>query len=331
MTVSPRSIGQETAVQAAPRALVAQLPNGPGVYRFSDASDHLLYIGRAVNLRRRVGSYWTHPAGHLAEMVNRVARIEAVSCSSEHEAVWLERNLLGQRLPPWNKTAGGQEVPVFLRLDWHSSSPGIEVVHSVERSPQSHFFGPYLGGGKVRLAASALRRVMPLAYAGEVLRGSEQDMARVRGVDPSTRLALVDAMRSALERDPAAVGSVRAQLVNRRDSAAQSLDFERAAQVQAELEGFDWVVSEQNVALAEPLDFGVCGWSHGVLVHFAFRGGRLSAWTQHTCTETAAQRCLLATPSAWLEFGERNADLAARLTVPSATGHVKVEHGVHHN
>ena len=119
--MSPRRFAEETehaAVSA--RSVVAELPNTPGVYRFRDASERVLYIGRAINLRRRVGSYWTQPDGRLAEMVRRIARIEAVICQSEHEAAWLERNLLEQVLPPWNKTAGGQEVPVFLRLDWQS-------------------------------------------------------------------------------------------------------------------------------------------------------------------------------------------------------------------
>ena len=116
--MSPARIADETehGVVAA-RSIVTELPRTPGVYRFRDASERVLYIGRAINLRRRVGSYWTHPAGRLADMVKRIERIEAVICQSEHEAAWLERNLLEQALPPWNKTTGGQEVPVFLRLD----------------------------------------------------------------------------------------------------------------------------------------------------------------------------------------------------------------------
>jgi excinuclease ABC subunit C len=316
--MSPRRIGEETAhAPASARSVVAQLPNTPGVYRFRDASERVLYIGRATNLRRRVGSYWTHPAGQLADMARRIARIEAVSCQSEHEAAWLERNLLEQALPHWNKTAGGQEVPVFLRLDWHSGSPGVSVVHSVEPSSCSLHFGPYLGGGKVRLAASALHRVMPLAYTGELLYQSEHDMARVRDIVPSARLALVEAIASVLERRPAAVTSVRAELISRRDAAAQNLDFERASRVQAEIQGFEWVVSEQNVTLSEPKDFDVCGWSHGILVHFGFRAGRLCTWTQHACTQPDAQPYLATTPRAWFQFAEHNAVLAACLAAPS--------------
>ncbi len=164
--MSPHRFEKTEYAAVSARSGVTQLPNAPGVYRFRDASKRVLYIGRAIHLRRRVGSYWTQPDGRLAEMVRRIVSIEALICQSEHEAAWLERNLLEQALPPWNKTAGGQEVPVYLRLDWQSGSPGVTVVHSIEPSTGVRYFGPYLGGGKVRLAASALHRVLPLAYTG---------------------------------------------------------------------------------------------------------------------------------------------------------------------
>ncbi len=310
----PRRFDETEHAAVSARSVVAELPNTPGVYRFRDARERVLYIGRAINLRRRVGSYWTQPDGRLAAMVRRIARIEAVICQSEHEAAWLERNLLEQALPPWNKTAGGQEVPVFLRLAWQSGSPGVTVVHSIEPSTGVRHFGPYLGGGKVRLAASALHRVMPLTYTGQLLHQSERDMARVRGIVPNARLALVEAITSVLDRKPGAVTALRAQLISRRDAAARNLDFERASRVQAEIQGFDWVVSEQNVTLSEPQDFEVYGWSHGILVHFGYRAGRLCTWTQRPCTQADAQPYLAATPRQWLQFAERNALFAAQLT-----------------
>ena len=322
-TMSPAGMADETAhAVVSARSVVAELPHTPGVYRFRDASERVLYIGRAINLRRRVGSYWTQPDGRLAKMVRRIARIEAVICQSEHEAAWLERNLLEQALAPWNKTAGGQEVPVFLRLDWRSASPGVTVVHSIEPSTCLRHFGPYLGGGKVRLAASALHRVMPLAYTGGLLRQSEQDMARIRGIDPTARLATIEQITAVLERTPGAATAVRAQLVSRRDAAAHNLDFERASRVQAEIQGFEWVVSEQNVTLSEPQDFDVYGWSHGILLHFGYRAGRLRRWTQRPCIQAEAQPYLAATPGQWLQFAERNAMLAAQLTRSATTSEV---------
>ena len=84
------------------RDRLARLPTSPGVYRFRDADDRVLYIGRATSLRGRVGSYWSdlRERDHLAPMVARIERIEAVVTDSVHEAAWLERNLLEAALPP---------------------------------------------------------------------------------------------------------------------------------------------------------------------------------------------------------------------------------------
>jgi excinuclease ABC subunit C len=102
------------------------LPSEPGVDRFRDQRGRVLYIGRAVSLRSRVASYWGDlgSRAHLAPMVPRVARVQALVCDSGHEAAWLERNLLEQGLPPWNRTAGGQEVPVYIRLGRQPRSAG---------------------------------------------------------------------------------------------------------------------------------------------------------------------------------------------------------------
>ncbi|TVZ00831.1 nucleotide excision repair endonuclease [Trebonia kvetii] len=143
--------------------LVALLPLAPGVYRFRDAEGRVLYLGRAVSLRRRVASYWGDLAGraHLAPMVARVARVEAVVCDSAHEAAWLERNLLQASKPPWNRAPdGGQEVEVWIRLGDSDRTPSLAVVH--ERAAAGRHFGPYLGGRQVRLAVAGLCRVLPL-------------------------------------------------------------------------------------------------------------------------------------------------------------------------
>jgi excinuclease ABC subunit C len=123
------------------------------------------YIGRATALRSRVASYWSdlRDRGHLAPMVSRVVRIEAVSCASPHEAAWLERNLLAQSLPPWNRTAGGQESVVFIRMDEGPAAPGLSVQYLTPAAGHVRYFGPYLGGLRVRQAVTALHRSLPLA------------------------------------------------------------------------------------------------------------------------------------------------------------------------
>jgi excinuclease ABC subunit C len=299
----------------APPAAVASLPQAPGVYRFRDTRGGVLYLGRAVNLRRRVASYWGDLGArrHLAPMVARIARVQALVCDSEHEAAWLERNLLEVQLPRWNRTAGGQEVPVYIRLDLRPRSAGLTVVHTAGPAQGVRYFGPYLGGLRVRLAASALHRVLPVAYAADGLRGSDRGMAAARGIGPGDRAALTETVVAVLERDAAAMTWFRAELEQRRDSAAAKLAFEVAARIQAEIEAADWVTAVQRVTLADGGDADVHGWAGGVLVSLAIRDGRLSEWRQRPCTEAAAAPLLATTPQAWTPFAQRNADLAARL------------------
>ncbi|MEN3305658.1 MAG: excinuclease subunit [Micromonosporaceae bacterium] len=293
----------------------AALPSAPGVYRFRDGRGRVLYVGRASNLRRRVDSYWggLRDRAHLTRMVARIARIEAVACDSAHEAAWLERNVLERAMPRWNRTPGGQEVPVYIRLDTGSRSPGLRTVHSVQSTGDARYFGPYLGGAKVRLAVAALHRVLPLAYAADGLRGAERDMARVRGVAPAGRDALIEAVSAVLDRDPAAASTLRAELVRRRDGAAGALAFELAGRLHEEIEALDWAVGAQRVTLAQPRDFDVCGWAAGVLVRFEVRAGLMCAWTQRECSAAGARPLLASTPAGWAPFAQRNAELAAEL------------------
>jgi excinuclease ABC subunit C len=293
------------------------LPLAPGVYRFRDAAGRVLYVGRAVSLRRRVASYWGDLGDrrHLAVMVARIARVEAVPCDSAHEAAWLERNLLQRRLPPWNRSpSGGQEAEVWIRLSASARAPGLTVVHQPGRPDgATRYFGPYLGGQKVRDAVSGLDRVLPLSYAADAAAGTARDLARVRGAAPGARAALAGALTAVLDRDPAAVTSLQAELTARRDTAAAALAFEFAGRLQAELGALAWIAGEQKVTQAQPCDLDVHGWADGVRVSFEIRDGRLTGWRQRPCAAAAARRYLAQSPPEWAGFAARAADLAARL------------------
>jgi excinuclease ABC subunit C len=301
---------------ASRRRMIAALPAEPGVYRFRDGRGRVLYIGRATSLRSRVSSYWSdlRDRRHLAPMVASIQRIEALVCESVHEAAWLERNVLEASMPRWNRTPGGQEVPLCIRMDRGPRSPGLRVVHNDRLTDGPHTFGPYLGGLQVRLAVAALHRVLPLAYAGTGLRGAEVEMARLRGVEATDRDRLADRVAVALDGDPATVTWVRTELEALRDRASDALAFELAARIDAEMKAFAWITSAQRVTALANTDSTAYGWCDGILVRYEIRTGRLSAWSQRTCTRSRAQAYLPQTPPGWTDFAERNATLAATLT-----------------
>ncbi len=287
---------------------VRALPATPGVYRFRDASGRALYLGRASDLRRRVASYWgdLRDRPHLRRMTPRVARVEAVSCDNEHEAGLLERNLLEHSKPRWNRTTGIESI-VYIGL--HRE---LQVRYSADGPGRA--YGPYLGGEKARLAVSGLNRVLPLAYAGASLGGFDRDLARVRGVAPDSRPAILDALTAVLGGDAEAKAMVLAELGARRDAAAGALAFELAARIQLELMALDAILVTQTVACIDANDNGtVAGWAEGLLVTFELRAGWIRAWKQQACSYPAAADRVAATPPRWRTFADRNAQLAARL------------------
>jgi excinuclease ABC subunit C len=299
------------------RATVARLPAGPGVYRFRDARGRALYIGRATQLRQRVGSYWSdlRDRRHLRRMVPQIASLEAVACDSVHEAAWLERNLLERSKPRWNRVRGGAEVTTCIRLEHVAGVPRLTVAYW-PTAETGETYGPYLGGTKSRLAVSALDRVLPLRYTDDRLAGCHRDLADARGVVLADRARFLDTITGVLARRPDAVALLQAGLTELRDRASERLAFELAARIQQEIEAVDWVVAEQKVTLLSgAADCTAYGWSDGLLVRFQLRAGRLSTWDQRPCARPAAQPYLDRTPDAWRPFATRNAELA-RLLAP---------------
>jgi excinuclease ABC subunit C len=109
------------------------------------------------------------------------------------------------------------------------------------------------------------------------------------------------------------VAQARQCLVELREDAAGALAFERAGRIQQELSGLDWVTCTQRVTTLGPAELDACGWSDGVLSIFAVRAGRLCGWSQRRCPAARAAVRLAATPPAWADFAQQNAELAARL------------------
>jgi excinuclease ABC subunit C len=187
----------------------------------------VLYVGRATALRARVGSYWSDLRGrrHLTRMVAQVDRIEAVACGSAHEAAWLERNLLETSMPRWNRTRGGQENQVYIRLSRKRAGRALTVVYQPLLATDVQYFGPYLGGVRARQAVAALGRIRPAASAGATLRGAQLDLARVRGHDPAARDTDLDTLAAVLAREPAAVAQARAELTSLRVRAGRLCEW----------------------------------------------------------------------------------------------------------
>ena len=110
-SVMPQALSPDTEFPAAapanpfdPKALIASLSSRPGVYRMLGAGDEILYVGKAKNLKRRVGNYFRASGLDTKTMalVERIRNIEVTITASETEALLLEQTLIKQHRPPYN-------------------------------------------------------------------------------------------------------------------------------------------------------------------------------------------------------------------------------------
>jgi excinuclease UvrABC nuclease subunit len=209
----------------ASRELWAGLPDAPGVYLMRDARATVLYVGRSVSLRDRVRSYWTSPdpfRAHLQPMLRRVRRIDHVVCDSLHAAAFRERELIRQHEPPFNLTYG-VEAEWLLRLT--CEPPSLEAVRE-PADDGARYFGPYLGGRPVRLAAGALRRLY-------IAKGDAPTVERL------------------LRGDSAALARCTADLERKRDAAAEATLFEKASELQETIRAIGWLAQASAAAPSE--------------------------------------------------------------------------------
>lgn len=142
---------------------VSELPDQPGVYLFKDAAGAILYVGKALSLRKRVGSYFRNPADlspRIARLVPRIADVETRTTASEAEALLLESQLIKRHQPKYNVAYRDDKSYPLLKL---TDEPFPRLMATREkRRDSARYFGPYADAAALRQALQFLRRVFPL-------------------------------------------------------------------------------------------------------------------------------------------------------------------------
>lgn len=145
------------------KILLKHLPHAIGVYRMFDVEQRLLYVGKAIDLNRRVNQYFRNEKAlspRILLMVRQVAHIEVTLTRSESEALILENNLIKSQAPKYNILFRDDKSYPFVRLSAHEF-PRLQSFRGKPKSGGQNF-GPYPNGYFVREALSILQKVFRL-------------------------------------------------------------------------------------------------------------------------------------------------------------------------
>lgn len=141
-----------------------KLPAKPGVYIMHDAQDSILYVGKAVNLRNRVRSYFRENIGRgpqIDKMVSLIARFEYIVTDSELEALVLENNLIKEHLPKYNTLLKDDKTYPYIKVTVGEEYPRILFSREMKKD-KSRYFGPYTSAGAVKDTIELLNKLYQL-------------------------------------------------------------------------------------------------------------------------------------------------------------------------
>jgi DNA polymerase III epsilon subunit family exonuclease len=236
------------ASSIADRSILSTIPRAPGVYLMRDANEHVVYVGKAKNLRDRVGTYFSQPLGYTRKMdglIESLSRIQVEVVGSELEALLLESQLIRRYQPRYNTALRSHEQYPFIRIDVANPWPRISLAKS-RKDDGARYFGPFRSGATARKTVDLINRVVPLRTCTRSFRDARSygapclqlDIGRCLGpcVGQADRDQYMSLVRSVVDYVDGRDQSLQELLWSGLEDAAAALDFERASRLRRDLQ-----------------------------------------------------------------------------------------------
>ena len=241
------------AAKAELTAQVALLPDKPGVYLMRDQAGKIIYVGKAVNLKNRVRSYFQQRglSAKTEALVARIASFETIVTATEMEALILECNLIKKHRPRYNISLRDDKTYPFIKVTLNEAFPRVYATRRLEKDG-AKYYGPYASAGAMHETIALLKKLFPLrsCRSMEAQRPCleyhiKRCLAPCAGlVDQESYLAMVRTVCLFLEGRSA---DVEKDLKRRMLAASEELKFELAGRLRDQLAAVRQVMEKQNI------------------------------------------------------------------------------------
>lgn len=251
--------------------LLDELPTEPGVYIMRDADGQVIYVGKAVNLRNRVRSYFRSSGQRspkVAQLAAKVHDIDYIVTGSELEALVLECNLIKEHRPRYNVRLRDDKTYPFIRVTVNEAFPRAFLTRRVVKDG-SRYFGPYTDVAAARETLRLLARVFPLRQCrmeinpDDPLRRPCLNYHIKRCLGPCAHAVSVEDYAEIVQGVVMFLEGKQDRLFKsierRMNAAAENLNFEHAAALRDQLRALSRVAQQQNVVSDSFVDRDVIG------------------------------------------------------------------------
>ncbi len=243
------------------------LPLKPGCYLYKDSTGKIIYVGKAVNLRNRVRSYFheTVDSPKTRELVKHIADLETIIVGSELEALILEMNLIKKHRPKYNVRLKDDKRYPYVKVHYADPFPTVTVTRRMDSKDGARYFGPYTSVWAVYQTLDVLRKIFPYLTCDRVITGHDARaclyhdiklcMAPCIGASTQAqyRAMIDDLCRFLRGHTEPVVTRLKAEMLQ----ASEALEFEKAAALRDQLVAIERVVEKQKVITTEQMDSDV--------------------------------------------------------------------------
>ncbi len=243
--------------------ILANLPTRPGVYLHKDAHGKVIYVGKAVNLRSRVRSYFQNNVDSYKthRLRQQIADIEIITTDSELEALLLEMTLIKKHKPQFNVRMKDDRRYPYIKVHWATPYPKVTVTRRMVRDG-SRYFGPYTSVWAVHQTLDLLRKIFPYLTCDRDITGNDAraclyfdiklcNAPCIGNVSQAEYRAMIQHLMDFLN---GRSDEITRNIESKMALAAETLDFEQAAVHRDQLKAIDRVVAKQKVISAANTD-----------------------------------------------------------------------------